>query len=64
MQGQVNYARQAGHYEGTIRGLSRTLEWLVENPYLSHEELLKRVKDVSETMKEAIEEGTSKDFLY
>lgn len=63
MQKQVNYARQAGHYEGTLKGLACTLEWLAENPYLTHEELLKQIKDVSMTMKETVEEANGDNFL-
>lgn len=63
MQGQANYPRQAGYYEGMLRGLSYTLSAMAGNRYMSHQEMIRQLQVMSVEIKEEIEK-VNKECVY
>ena len=55
MQPLPNYPRQAGYYEGMLKGISFTLESMVGNRYMSHKEMVRQLQVMSVEIKEEIE---------
>lgn len=58
MQGQANYARMAGQYEGSLNGIAMTLTFLAEDKYLTHQQLIERLKTMSQDIKERVKNAT------
>lgn len=63
MTAQPNYPRQAGYYEGMLRGLSNTLSAMAGNQYLSHKEMIRLIEVMSVEIKEEIEK-VNKECVY
>lgn len=63
MTAQPNYPRQAGYYEGMLKGISFTLESMAGNQYLSHKEMVRLIQAMSVEIKEEIEK-VNKECVY
>ena len=58
-----NYPRQAGYYEGMLKGISFTLESMAGNRYMSHQEMVRQLQVMSVEIKEEIEK-VNETFVY
>lgn len=54
MQPLPNYPRQAGYYEGKLKGISYELESMATNKYLNHKDMVRLLESMAKDIKETI----------
>ena len=63
MQGQPNYARQAGHYEGMLKGIAFTLSSIAKSPHLTQKQIAEKLESMSSDIENRIA-TVNKECVY